>query len=72
MLRAVPFKRIDSAMDIPTPMCRACGVDRELVRVERANAKFDVPHFRCPQCHHTLRVAVRHHEQPEGRGDHLY
>jgi len=49
-------------MDIPTPMCRGCGVDRELVAVEHANAKFDVPHFRCPICSDVLRLAVRHNK----------
>lgn len=49
-------------MDILTPMCRSCGVDRELVAVEHANADFDVPHYRCPICADVLRLAVRHEE----------
>jgi hypothetical protein len=46
-------------MDIPTPMCRGCGVDRELVDIEHPHANFDVPHYRCPKCRDTLRLAVR-------------
>jgi len=57
-------------MDIPTPMCRACGVDRELIEVERANAIFDVPHYRCPTCNDVLRLAVRLGDTPERGGDH--
>ncbi|KPF98682.1 hypothetical protein NML43_05035 [Rhodopseudomonas palustris] len=56
-------------MDILTPMCRACGVDRELVEVEHANASFDVPHFRCPICADVLRLAVRHDESGDGDFD---
>jgi hypothetical protein len=58
-------------MDIPTPMCRACGVDRELVEVEHANATFVVPHFQCPICNDVLRLAVRHDASPDRSGDHL-
>jgi hypothetical protein len=55
-------------MDIPTPMCRACGVDRELVEIEHANGIFDLPHFRCPTCHDMLRLAVRiEHSGSSGR-----
>lgn len=56
-------------MDILTPMCRACGVDRELVEVEHANADFDVPHYRCPVCTNVLRLAVRHEAAGEGETD---
>jgi len=58
-------------MDIPTPMCRACGVDRELVEIEHANARFDVPHFRCPICNDVLRLAVRHDDAREQGGDYF-
>jgi hypothetical protein len=51
-------------MDIPTPMCRACGVDRELVEVDHPHASFDVPHFRCPTCRDVRRLAVRHGDEP--------
>lgn len=47
-------------MDIPTPMCRACGVDRELVEIEHATKTFDVPHYRCPICRDLLRLVIRH------------
>ncbi|RED34370.1 hypothetical protein BJ123_1106 [Rhodopseudomonas thermotolerans] len=50
-------------------MCRACGVDRELVEIEHANASFDVPHYRCPICNDTLRLAVRHSHPPEQGGN---
>jgi hypothetical protein len=50
-------------MDILTPMCRSCGVDRELVAIEHANADFDVPHYRCPICADMLRLAVRHDDR---------
>ena len=56
-------------MDIPTPMCRACGVDRELVEIEHANADFDVPHYRCPVCQDVLRLAVRQGGSRDGGGD---
>jgi hypothetical protein len=58
-------------MDIPTPMCRACGVDRELVDIERANAMFDVPHYRCPICSNVLRLAVRLDDAPERLSERL-
>ncbi|WP_022721348.1 hypothetical protein [Rhodopseudomonas sp. B29] len=56
-------------MDIPTPMCRSCGVDRELVEIEHANAEFDVPHYRCPVCNDTLRLAVRSDSSPDQSHD---
>jgi hypothetical protein len=65
-------QRFGSAMNIPTPMCRACGVDRELIQIEHANAKFDVPYYRCPKCHHTLRVAVRHGDPSQAGDDRHY
>jgi hypothetical protein len=56
-------QRIGSQMNFPTPMCRACGVDRELVQIDRPNPNFDVPHFRCPKCRDILRLAVRHGDE---------
>ncbi|NEW90733.1 hypothetical protein [Rhodopseudomonas sp. BR0M22] len=56
-------------MEIPTPMCRTCGVDRELIEIEHANASFDVPHYRCPICNDVLRLAVRHADLTPNRGD---
>jgi hypothetical protein len=56
-------------MDIPTPMCRGCGVDRELVEVDHPSPMFDVPHYRCPKCRDTLRLAVRHHQRASGADD---
>ncbi|AVT76292.1 hypothetical protein RPPS3_22290 [Rhodopseudomonas palustris] len=50
-------------------MCRACGVDRELIEIEHANASFDVPHFRCPICNDVLRLAVRQDDGAQSGGD---
>jgi hypothetical protein len=50
-------------------MCRACGVDRELVQIEHPHVDFDVPHFRCPQCRDTLRLAVRHEHGANRSGE---
>lgn len=56
-------------MEIPTPMCRACGVYRELIEIEHANASFDVPHYRCPICNDVLRLAVRQDDGAQSGGD---
>jgi len=63
MLRRFPESESVRSMDIPTPMCRACGVDRELIEIDHPNADFDVPHYRCPKCRDTLRLAVRHGDE---------
>lgn len=56
-------------MKLVVPVCRHCGVDRELVAVQVGNADYIIPTYRCPSCNDVLRLPVPVHEQPKHWSD---
>ena len=44
---------------LPIPVCLACGVERKIVRSERATRDYVIRSYRCPKCKTGFRIAER-------------